>query len=75
MSWGGAGGTRAVEQLRLVAVELDMAPLRAAVHISNPWFIKDVSEIASEANQLAAKALLDQLTWWSGALKLGRAQG
>lgn len=75
VSWGGAGGTRAVEQLRLVAVELDMAPLRAAVHISNPWFIKDVSEIASEANQLAAKALLDQLTWWSGALKLGRAQG
>src|SRR5689334_15901677 len=26
VSWGGAGGTRGVEQLRLVAIELNMAP-------------------------------------------------
>lgn len=75
VSWGGAGGTRAVEQLRLVAVELDMAPTRSAVHIPNPWFIKDISEIATEANELAAKALLDQLIWWTDALKTARAKG
>src|SRR5438046_274634 len=32
ISWGGSGGTRSVEQLRLVAIELDLAPTRFAVH-------------------------------------------
>jgi NAD(P)H-dependent FMN reductase len=72
VSWGGAGGTRGVEQLRAVAIELDMAPTRFAVHIPNPWFVKDVSEIDTEANQQSAKALLDHLTWWAGALKAAR---
>ena len=36
VSWGGTGGARGVEQLRLVAVELDMVPIRWAVHIPNP---------------------------------------
>jgi len=72
VSWGGAGGTRGVEQLRQVAVELDMAPLRTAVHIPNPWFITDIAAIDTDANQHAAKALLDQLTWWTAALKSAR---
>ena len=33
VGYGGVGGTRAVEQLRLHAVELEMAPIRNAVHI------------------------------------------
>jgi NAD(P)H-dependent FMN reductase len=41
VSWGGAGGTRGVEQLRLVAIELGLAPVRPAVHIQSPWFIKE----------------------------------
>jgi NAD(P)H-dependent FMN reductase len=72
VSWGGAGGVRSVEQLRAVTVELDMAPSRFAVHIPNPWFIKDASEIDTEANQQSAKALLDNLIWWAGALKSAR---
>jgi NAD(P)H-dependent FMN reductase len=72
VSWGGAGGARGVEQLRAVAVELDMAPLRQAVHIPNPWFIQDMSGIDTEANQQAATVLLDNLTWWTGALKAAR---
>ena len=72
VSWGGAGGARGVEQLRLVTVELDMVPTRWAVHIPNPWFIKDVSDIDTEANRQSAKALLDHLTWWTGALKAAR---
>jgi NAD(P)H-dependent FMN reductase len=74
VSWGGTGGTRGVEQLRLVAVELDMVPTRCAVHISNPWFIKDASEIATDQNNAAAAALLDHLTWWTRALKTARGQ-
>ena len=73
VSWGGAGGTRAVEQLRLVAIELDMAPIRSAVHIPNPWFIKGVDELKTDANRQSATALLDQLTWWAGALRAARA--
>jgi len=72
VSWGGAGGTRGVEQLRLVAIELDMAPTRTAVHIGNPWLIKDVSQIDTEPNRQSAAALLDNLAWWSGALKAAR---
>ena len=33
VSYGSVGGARAVEQLRLNAIELQMAPIRAAVHI------------------------------------------
>lgn len=73
VSWGGAGGARGVQQLRQVAVELDMAPLRFAVHIQNPWFIKGEEEIAADPqHQHAAKVLLDQLTWWTSALKRAR---
>ncbi len=72
VSWGGVGGARGVEQLRAVAVELDMAPIRHAVHIPNPWFIKDVSEIDTDPNRQAAAGLLDNLTWWSRALKNAR---
>lgn len=72
VSWGGAGGTRGVEQLRLVAVELDMVPTRFAVHIPNPWFITDVNGIDTEENKLSAAALLDNLIWWAAALKQAR---
>ena len=73
VSWGGAGGTRGVEQLRLVAIELDVVPIRFAVHIPNPWFIKDVADIDTEQNRQSAAALLDNLAWWTGALKAARA--
>jgi NAD(P)H-dependent FMN reductase len=72
VSWGGAGGARCVEQLRLVTIELDLAPVRTAIHIPNPWFIKDVKEIDSEPNRQSAAALLDHLTWWAGALRAAR---
>jgi NAD(P)H-dependent FMN reductase len=72
VSWGGTGGTRCVEQLRLVTIELDMMPTRWAVHIPNPWFIKDPAELRTDANQQSAKALLDHLTWWAQALKNAR---
>jgi NAD(P)H-dependent FMN reductase len=34
VGYGGVGGSRAVEQLRLHAIELQMAPIRSAVHIA-----------------------------------------
>ncbi|PTT84196.1 FMN reductase, partial [Pelomonas sp. HMWF004] len=39
VGYGGVGAARAVEQLRLVAVELQLAPLRNAVHIGMTEFL------------------------------------
>ena len=73
VSWGGAGGARGVEQLRAVAIELDMAPdpLRRA-HSQSVVHQGHQPAIDTEANQHAAKAMLDNLTWWTGALKAAR---
>ena len=49
-----------------------MVPIRWAVHIPNPWFIQDISGIATDQNNAAATALLDNLTWWAGALKAAK---
>src|ERR1700724_4195057 len=39
VGYGGVGGARAVEHLRLVAVELQMAPVRNTVHIAGRDFL------------------------------------
>jgi len=78
ISYGSVGGGRVVEQLREVAVELQMAPIRNAVHIQAPWNLLD------ESGNLKAGALsdydkslasvLEQLLWWGEALKAARAK-
>lgn len=76
VGYGGVGGARAVEQLRLHAVELQMAPIRNGVHIV--W--ADYAKIASGEAGLsdlahlntAADDLLKQFTWWVKALKAAR---
>lgn len=75
VSYGSAMGTRSVEQLREVAVELQMAPIRNAVHM--PWDTvlagrKD-GEAAFKTYEERAQALIEQLLWWGKALKAARA--
>src|SRR3990167_11212542 len=76
VSYGGALGARSVEQLREVAVELQMAPIRNAIHMPYDVIVaagKGVSEeelFAPYAN--GASGLLDQLAWWAKALKAAR---
>jgi len=41
VSYGTNGGVRSVEQLRQVAIELEMIPIRNAVHISAHWTLLD----------------------------------
>lgn len=78
VAYGGVGGARAVEQLRAVAVELQMAPIRNAVHIPQPWNLLDetgnLKAGALDSFKPGAEALLDQLVWWAGALKTAREQ-
>jgi NAD(P)H-dependent FMN reductase len=77
--YGNVGRARAIEQLRQVVVELEMAPLRHAVH-----FLPDVMRVAREAGSpldpavfalLEARAdlLAEDLAWWARALAAARA--
>ncbi|WP_394840326.1 NAD(P)H-dependent oxidoreductase [Pendulispora rubella] len=76
VGYGNAGGARAIEQLRSVLVELQMAPLRGAVHLSRDEFIGMLlnGKTFSDFRNLdqAAEVMLDELIWWAGALRAGR---
>jgi hypothetical protein len=71
------GGARAIEQLRLVAVEFEMAPLRWAVHImpdlmrpamqADPFDLEVFASLDERLN-----AAVDDLVWWSTTLRAGR---
>jgi NAD(P)H-dependent FMN reductase len=69
LSYGGAsGGVRAVEQLRQVAVELDMVPLRR--HVAIPAIFRRLDQqrhlIDPPVNE--AQVMLDDLVWWASML-------
>lgn len=76
VGYGGVGAARAIEQLRLIAVELQLAPVRNAVHIGMVEFLgiwqqgktfEDFPHLAQAAN-----GLLDDMAWWARALKSAR---
>jgi NAD(P)H-dependent FMN reductase len=79
VSYGSVGGARAVEQLRLVAIELQMAPIRNAVHIPGEQYFPalfgktDIKDLFAGQTQ-KAKAMIDQLLWWARALKRSREE-
>ncbi|MDQ5969183.1 MAG: hypothetical protein QG579_340 [Patescibacteria group bacterium] len=76
LSYGSAGGARAVEQLREVAVELQMAPIRNGVHIMSPWNLTDekgqLKSGALDEYEKPMQNMLEQLSWWAKALKNAR---
>lgn len=76
VGYGGVGAARAVEQLRLVATEVQMAPVRNAVHIGMVEFMGLWREGKAFADYphlaQSAKGLLDDMAWWARALKTAR---
>lgn len=74
VSYGGlAGGLRAVEQLRVVLAELHAVTIRNTVSFHNYGEIFGVDGKPTDAgSDVAAKAMLDQLTWWGQALREAR---
>ena len=78
VAYGGVGGARAVEQLRLNAIELQMAPTRAAVHILGPVYMQVLKGEKTLADfdylSQGATDMLDQLSWWAHALKEAREE-
>ncbi|MFD0312803.1 NADPH-dependent FMN reductase [Streptomyces flavalbus] len=69
VSYGSVGGTRAVEHLRLVMGELQVADVRAQAALSLYSDFEDFSLFRPAPHQEAAVgAVLDQVVAWSGAL-------
>lgn len=76
VGYGGVGGARAIEVLRGVAVELQMAPIRHEVNIAMEPFLgiltqgKTLDDYAYLVQ--AREAVFDHLVWWGEALKVAR---
>ncbi len=76
LAYGSMGGARALEHLRLIGIELQMVPLRNAVHIGGGDFFK-VSPLGSDAPiseiegnlKGSLDATLEELTFWAKLLK------
>lgn len=78
VAYGGAGGARSVEQLRQVAVELEMAPIRKAIHIPGQVYLAVKNQTESDKSdpyetlKPQVDAFFEQLIWWTKALKEAR---
>lgn len=76
ISYGSVNGGRVVEQLRQVAVELQMAPIRNALHMKGPWLLLDeagnLPEDSLTEYEKTFAGVAEQLTWWGNALKAAR---
>ncbi len=80
IAYGGVGGARALEHLRGIGVELQMASTRSAVHIGGGDFFKVHPGFGGSGNladiegsiAAGAKAMLDELVWWTNATKAAR---
>ncbi|MBB4931927.1 NAD(P)H-dependent FMN reductase [Lipingzhangella halophila] len=71
-----SGGLRAVEHLRLVFAELHAVSIRDTVSLHNAGSRFDARGNPTDPDgrtAIAAKSMLDQLTWWARTLRDGRA--
>ncbi len=76
VSFGGVGGARSVQQLRETAIEVQLAPIRSSVHIPVATLMAhfqggDVDKGLAELEK-SANVMLDDLLWWTTALKTAR---
>ena len=73
VSYGSVGGTRAVEHLRLIMSELQVATVRAQVALSLFTDFENFSSFRPAEHQVQAlNTTLDQVVSWSGALRTVR---
>ncbi|MBL8519470.1 MAG: NAD(P)H-dependent oxidoreductase [Betaproteobacteria bacterium] len=76
VSYGSAGGVRAVEQLRLVMGEISVADVRAQVVLTLADDFENYAVFKPRAHhEKSVKALLDQVVAWAGALQPLRIPG
>lgn len=69
------GGGREVEQLRLVAIELQMVPMRNAVYFMSVYNLFDEQgRIKDDSYAERLRPMFDELVWYAQALKTAREQ-
>jgi hypothetical protein len=70
-------GARAVQQLRESAIEIQLAPIRSSVHIpvATLWAHYTGGDVDAGLTELEAPAgaMIQDLLWWTAALKSARA--
>ncbi len=70
VSYGSAGGVRAVEQLRLVMAEIKVATVRAQVQLSLFTDFENFSKFKPHhIHEKSVNTMLDELLAWAGAMK------
>jgi NAD(P)H-dependent FMN reductase len=78
VSYGAAMGARAVQQLRESLIEVQAAPIRSSVHIpvATLWAHYTGGNVEAGLAELEAPAatLIDDLLWWTEALKAARSR-
>ncbi|MGA2262583.1 MAG: NAD(P)H-dependent oxidoreductase [Acidobacteriota bacterium] len=75
VSYGSAGGARAVEQLRLVMAELQIATVRAQVMLSLYTDFEKFSTFKpAPQHEAAVNTMLNQVIAWGGAMKTLRSR-
>jgi NAD(P)H-dependent FMN reductase len=76
VGYGGVGAARAIETLRGVVIELQMAPIRHEVNIAVEPFLGILrhGRTLNEYDYLVQSrdVMFDHLVWWGEALKAGR---
>jgi NAD(P)H-dependent FMN reductase len=73
VSYGSAGGVRAVETLRLIMAELQIADVRAQVMLSLSTDFENYSTFKpASQHEGTLKMMLDQLLLWGGAMRTVR---
>ena len=79
VGYGSVGAARAIEHLRNISVELQMAPTRTGVHIQGADFMAvwQQGKALTDLTHLDANVagMLDEIVWWTKALKTARAAG
>ncbi len=72
---GAAAGIRAVEQVRQIVVELQMAPMQEAVHIDHVLdTLNDNGMLLKGHYNERVVTMMEQLLWWAEALKTARGK-
>jgi NAD(P)H-dependent FMN reductase len=78
VGYGGVGGARAIEHLRGIAVELQMAPIKQEVNIAMAEFLGVMQQgktLDDYAHLVASRTgVFDNLVWWGEALKAARGR-
>ncbi|MEM3060774.1 MAG: NAD(P)H-dependent oxidoreductase [Candidatus Anstonellales archaeon] len=85
VSYGSALGARAVEQLRQVAIELQMVPIRNSIHIPVDIFFATMMGKGPQGSEMfeqmrkspmgdPVERFLNELLWWGRVLKIARTE-